>query len=1164
MLGKTRNRFGVNEAEMQLVVLDRQPELVAHELDVALDRLRRNLQLVRQLAAIWKLSRLQLGVQLHHARQRRPGKLLHGFPLDLVSAAAPRIESYRTYHVRYVTDGPFVIQGDSLRWREKRSGCRTTFVRRLVIWCPVVSAKNERLVTLHTGISFADAWEGVVLRWFEDIAGLPLTAAPSAVVTPSRSLAYLMRSKLLERGISILGLKFLSPAQLRETLLRERRNIPLREHLRLLLAIAAEGVAARSKKNQSERESPEFLIAKSIARDPDHFLRVIDQLNAAGWTSQELEEPRLREIAGSFEGIAHDCGFEFVHEADRNAHAAGARSSPIFNRLLVAGFNGAHWPLWPLLRAAVTSSGRATVILNDPRDEARDLDEIWIGTWEETFGAAQPIAEAERESVSPLANLRQLPETQSGKAARAEHPREQVHFLIGRDTSEQAKAIVALAAKFLHDPNCDRIGILFPRAGALARIVARFLESARIAHNDGLAHFGPSAFDDDAWRAWLELQQSPRLKVLLRFLRAPNVEIFERVSTSEVEDLLRRAYGDVLIDNIDLLRGYCSQKDGSERHAALVRCLEKIQFLPANATLSEFLSQTLKVFLQLGWKEHWSEIDRLSRTWAGRISQSFSKNLFLRWLREVLGAPSLHRDDYGSHPYSRVHLLPYEEAEGQIWSHLIFAGLNEEEWPALDDELGFVQDQEIDEFNRRNKVLNRRAVKRGRHGEGQWSVRENKTLLIGTNERRQIRRRQLSNLVEAATHGTGVTANLYSESSPSRIANPSELFTRLYFSARGEGLSQQTLHELEKQTRDWLEGWSPVDAQKIDSVNLGRTRYAYDARRQLRAAGEYEFALRTPPDRPISLRVTDWERALRHPALVWLKVFLGVEADEEDGSAWAIATGQWVHRWLAEGVGGSEHNEFEPIPEMDAIRARIQRSARQFRAQVQALCEARGQPLPDWWSSGCSNALYIADSLAAKLSGLSDWSHLASEWKLDSPTEISLGEDKSLRVRGRIDLVLGRGERNQTALRFPDLWIVDYKTGRQRGFDLRARRKGESAEERFQKQLVDGRGVQLALYALAAHALGAGDARLTLLATAGELESQFRLEDALAQRDFWRALHAMQESGVFGMLGPVHSSFGFAHPYPLATLAVDTDLLREKWALTHPALVTETEEPELE
>ena len=113
-----------------------------------------------------------------------------------------------------------------------------------------------------------------------------------------------------------------------------------------------------------------------------------------------------------------------------------------------------------------------------------------------------------------------MPETSSEIAARAEHPFEAIHFLVGRDTPEQAKAIVALAAKFLHDSKCERIGILFPGSGALARTVAGFLESARIVHNDGLAHPAPSVFDDDAWQAWLELQQSPRLKVLLKFLRA--------------------------------------------------------------------------------------------------------------------------------------------------------------------------------------------------------------------------------------------------------------------------------------------------------------------------------------------------------------------------------------------------------------------------------------------------------------------------------------------------------------------------------------------------------------------------------------------------------------------------------------------------------------------
>jgi hypothetical protein len=1068
-----------------------------------------------------------------------------------------------------------------------------------MVLSPAGMRASSRGVSLHIGASPGAAWQEVILPWFQT-AARDFTRGRNtiAVVTPYRSHAHFLRNQLLKRGISLLGLKFLTPPQLRELLLRGNDlKIPLREHLRLLLAITAEEFAAAL---NADNNSPELLIAKSVARDPDNFLRAIDQLSAAGWNLEQIEPPALREIAARFEKHVRDCGFTFVHEADRGAARGAAMLPPVFGKLLVTGFDGAHWPLWPVLRAAALSSTEATIILNDPRDEARDLDETWVGSWEEAFGAAEPISEAD---AAPKSKIRSLDltalssqvfgarETDTQRSARAKRPVDHVHFVVGRDNTEQARAIVALTAKFLADENCDRIGILFPRAGPLARLVANFLASAKIAHNDGIAHLTPSVFDDDAWRAWLELQQNPRLKFLLRFIRATSADLFES-SMVEVEEVLRRAYADVLLDNIDILHAYCVRNPGDKRNAAVAAGLNKIQFLPATATFVEFLSQTRKIFGQLGWKEHWSEIDRLSRNWNAHCANSFSKNSYLRWLREILSAPSLTRDDFGAHAYSRVHLLPYAEAEGQTWSHLIFAGLNEEAWPSLDDEIGFVREQDVDEFNRRNKVLNRRAVKRGRHGEGQCSVSEGKTLLLGPTERRQIRRRQLLNLIESVSAEIGASANLYSEAFPSRTANPNEFFSCLYFAARGRGVSQRTLQTLEMQTRAWLKDWSPVDAQKIDSVNLGRTRYAFEMRRKPAAAGEYEFALRTSPQQPISLRVTEWEQVLRWPALIWMKIFLGVEGGNENGDAWPVATGQWVHRWLADSAHCSHGSMSRPsetghrpvatadsppttghrpvatddrvfveIGRAKEIRAGIVDLAQQFRTGVQELCDTCNKTLPDWWVSGWSNALYIADCLAARLSGLeNDWSHLAVELSLGSPAMIPLDANETLRVGGRIDLMLARGERDQSRIGYADLWVVDYKTGRQRGFKLRDLRKRESSEQKFRKQLIDGRGVQLALYALAVHSLGARNVRLTLLSPAGELEPQFNLSDALAQKDFWRELHRMQESGVFGMRGLVHSDFGFSRAYPLATLPIDTDLLEEKWTVTHSAFAVPTQE----
>src|SRR5262245_25020294 len=360
--------------------------------------------------------------------------------------------------------------------------------------------------SLHLASSFDTAWENVLLPWFERIAPHAFEqTAPVAVVTPFRSHAQLLRSKLIAGGpatAGLLGVRFLVPAQLRELLLRgSGLNLPLREHLRLLLAVAAEEIAAKTDSKQSGN-----LIAKSVERDPDYFLRVFDELGAAGWSLAEFDQPILSEIAARFYKICRDCGFTFVHEADRLAGAEVEKNPPRFSNLLVTGFDGAHWPLWPLLHAAVKSSRHATVVLNDPRDEARDLDETWVGTWEETFGEAQIIPPAKRSTSSTFGAL--------------SIENSNVRFLVGRDTTDQARAIVALAAKFLAEPDCDRLGILFAGPGALPRLVATFLESAQIVHNDGIAHFAPSVFDDDAWRTWLELQQAPRLKSLFHFLRA--------------------------------------------------------------------------------------------------------------------------------------------------------------------------------------------------------------------------------------------------------------------------------------------------------------------------------------------------------------------------------------------------------------------------------------------------------------------------------------------------------------------------------------------------------------------------------------------------------------------------------------------------------------------
>src|SRR5438874_10641305 len=342
----------------------------------------------------------------------------------------------------------------------------------------------KQSVSLHIGSSFASAWESVLLPWLKRVARASLEIRePVAVVIASRAQADFLRKQFLARGITLLGIKFLTPPQLRELLLRGGTlKLPLREHLRLLLAITADELA-----NKNRNSSIQASVAKSIAHDPDNFLRAFDQLRAAGCELRELDPPILRELATTFETRIRESGFALVQEADRFLVETANEAAIEFGDLLVSDFDGAHWPLWPLLRATVLRSRRATVLLKNPRDEARDLDEAWIGTWEEHFGETDATPLLPNETIA-FSELTQPLESAAAVTARKSEPLPHVHFLMGRDASEQARAIAAVALSFLNESTCESIGILLPGPGALARLVAQALDALVILHTDSIRH----------------------------------------------------------------------------------------------------------------------------------------------------------------------------------------------------------------------------------------------------------------------------------------------------------------------------------------------------------------------------------------------------------------------------------------------------------------------------------------------------------------------------------------------------------------------------------------------------------------------------------------------------------------------------------------------------
>jgi len=987
-------------------------------------------------------------------------------------------------------------------------------------------------VSLFTSPLAALAHEAIFLPWLKGVATSAAKAKkPVVVLVPQRADAYYLKSQALASGLGLWGIQFLTPGEIRDRLARHRSleaRIPLREHLRLLLATAAERLSAGNGAD----------VSASVSVAPDQLLKTIDMIGAAGIDYAQVGPVRLRSVVAEFHRLLDQAGFRLMHEVDRDWPNALRRAEPCFAELFLLGFNALHWPLWPLLASAVGMAGKATVCLGEPRPEAYDLDAAWVGTWEETFGPAEPIGGDV--PSSPLTEALRLPETDSARQERASQPVREIEFLVGTDTADHARAIVTRALQYLADPACERLGILFPAAGALARRVAALLAELAVPHNDGLAWQIPGPLETPDWPAWLALQESPRLPVLLEFLRARFVTDFAGLPFERVAADLRRTYEELLIDDLAVLATYLA---GHPRESlrALSAALRALPLLPERASIREFFDRSAAIFRELAWIEREAALQRFADTWEKCPGLVISRRAWLRWLEETLVSWRAQRSESGSHPYSRLHLLPYAQAEAQSWTHLIATSLNEGQWPPALEEAGFLGEDEITALNQEAQKSNVRASVQGRQGEGHVVVQPGRTLCLGPVQRRALAERQFLNTVESTTNALTATMQLREESAPERPLNPSAYFTRLHLSARGRAVSQQTLLSLQEATSRWLRPAPFWNAPAPDPVAVQQTRTAFDARRDaMQPFGEYEFALRGTPSRPLRLAARQWEDAITSPAQTFLGVVLGVGANrEEEETPWALAQGNWVHRWLKALTGSAERHTLSPLPAPAELRRRAFAAAEMVRNLASAALAAQRRALPDWWLSAWQQAWSATAQLVESIAAVQGRTHAATEWSLE---DTALPVDAHhLFVRGRIDLLLSRNETIE------DVWIVDYKTGNRQALRV--------------KDIEAGSGLQLALYALALRSAGAREVGVSLLTPGVSLDQpQLHLADLGGLGNLWRALLQFQETGIFGMHGSLRSEFGFGHDYPLATLAVDEDILAGKWALTHPHLAA----PEIE
>lgn len=948
----------------------------------------------------------------------------------------------------------------------------------------------EPTSSLHAYSDFDALWEELLRPWLLDRQADALAASEPVVLTcASTALVAAVKARLLDEPLSGLGIHFNTPGGLRRLLLQNYGltvKIALREDLHLLARMTAE-------------EQPEDPLWQAVARSPKAFIRAFDALDEAGWKPEAFSEPAARRLASALSLRLKEVGLMTVRSVDRSLLTAAAGTTPRLSYWFSLGFTSANWGDWPLLQAALMTARQAILAHREEGDAP--AARYWVNSWEAQLGPSDYL---------PARQLpyRTLSDHFAGHSLAEE---KRVDFSLSATLHEEANGIIAQIQKAFHDKPAGRIGLVLPRqVTALGRELSLRLAEGNIPHHD-LAGYRPAQTSaQQLFTLWANYQMQPSLSNWLDFTRslADAGLILEKVA-SRNRHMLEEAFHDVQSEQMDVLLAYVSHQ-GSQTLSL------SWPVLPAEAPFSRFMEACEAPLKALRWPQDWPLLAERGRAFGGL---KLPRKTFLGWLQEVADIPGRSRAPCGREPFAPVQLITLDDAYGQSWDTLILAGMQQGEWPPEEPESPFLSSAQM-------QRLNQQALQPGPYSADDPIICPGHTILAEAAAGRQRREAFFNGLLAAPRQQLIATASLADPQEPTLKTPLSEWFLRLYAADRGAWLSPQAMLQPPLPT--------PSAAVAFPEIRLAALQ-RHDSETPF---GAHSFCFTAPPDEPLTLSASAWERALEYPAQVWYENILKIRRRLNPGieDTTAMTRGNWIHAWLNPG------DTFQPKPDAQAWCLQVRQRADGLQKEVTSAYAKAGSAVPAVWISLWESARHLALVLAERVAEAETPPLALGEWNLGQIAITLLPEEPPLSLRGRIDLLLA--EHDAEPSQAGRLQLIDFKTGADEALSL----------SRLQK----GKGIQLALYTAALMSLGASEVSATLLSHETPSRPQIDQTRLAELENIWSTFIRIQETGQLGDLGDGSGGFGYAPPRPIADLLPPRTLLTEKWQLTHPDLQKES------
>ncbi|MGC3989288.1 MAG: hypothetical protein QM796_06350 [Chthoniobacteraceae bacterium] len=218
---------------------------------------------------------------------------------------------------------------------------------------------------LHLYEFIEDAWAGGLRDWLQAAAGHVLNGRQCWMVLGSRGQARWLRKRALQEGLSLFGVQFLEPLELRRNLCAalgiEARTVG-REILQMLLEIETPGCS-----------------------QPGLLLQALDEVVSAGLPVREC----LPQVAPELVAKLRASG-SWTPALDEDL-AAKAKKLPL--HVAMVGVGAEFSSAWTLLQAVRKCAAETAIFLPQPRDLA-GLEFAWVERWAEVLEVEHEVCES--------------------------------------------------------------------------------------------------------------------------------------------------------------------------------------------------------------------------------------------------------------------------------------------------------------------------------------------------------------------------------------------------------------------------------------------------------------------------------------------------------------------------------------------------------------------------------------------------------------------------------------------------------------------------------------------------------------------------------------------------------------------------------------------------